>query len=214
MGLAVGSVVLAVGAGLPAWTPASAAVVDVDGMPSVTLRAERMTTRPAHLNAADNSAYLSSPSPAEPSSLSTWVGNDGSTVEDLPTPVAVNGGFGLERVQKTNTYRIRHYATGEVVRVDLPATDTATQIFAENRLVTQRVVDGERTLHLLEIPEGGGQPTDRQVSGILSDLGNAVANDDDAFVHGTTSDGRGGALHYKPAGGDAGRTALLRATWS
>jgi hypothetical protein len=209
VGLAVGAVVLAVGGGLLTFTPASAAVADDEEMPSVTLRAAPMTTRPANLNAADSSGYLSSPSPADPSSLSTWVGNDGSTAQDLPTPVAVNGGFGLERVRETNTYRIRHYATGEVVRVDLPATDAATGVFAENRLLTQRVVDGERTLHLLEIPEGGGQPTDRQVSGVLDDLDRAVADDDGVFVHGEASDDRGGVLLYRPAGGDARRTALL-----
>jgi hypothetical protein len=200
---------VAVGAALLTWTPASAAVAEDEEMPSLTLQAPLMTKRPAYLNAADRSGYLSSPSPAEPSSPSTWVGNDGSTVERLPTPVAVNGGFGLERVHETNTYRIRHYATGEAVRVDLPATDTATQVFAENRLVTQRVVDGERTLHLLEIPEGGGQPTDRQVSGVLDDLDRAVADDDGVFVRGEASDSRGGVLLYKPAGGDARRTALL-----
>ena len=196
-------------AGLLTWTPASAAVADGEEMPSVTLQAAPMTKRPAHLNAADNSGYLSSPSPAEPSSPSTWIGNDGSTVESLPTPVAVNGGFGLERVHETNSYRIRHYATGEVVRVDLPATDAATNVFAKNRLVTQRVVDGERTLHLLEIPEGGGQPTDRQVSGVLDDLDRAVADDNGVFVRGEASDSSGGVLLYKPAGGDARRTALL-----
>ncbi|MFE6177117.1 hypothetical protein [Streptomyces sp. NPDC056464] len=201
--------VLAVGAGLLTWTPASAAAADEEEMPSVTLQAARMTTRPANLNAVDSSGYLSSPSSAEPSSVSTWVGNDGSTVADLPTPVAVNGGFGLERVKETNTYRIRHYATGEVVRVDLPITDAATKVFAENRLVTQRVVDGERTLHLLEIPEGGGLPTDRQVSGVLDDLERAAADDDGVFAHGAASDSRGGVLLYRPVGGDARRTALL-----
>lgn len=202
-------VVLAVGAGLLTWTPASAAAADDEEMPSVTLQATPMTTRPANLYAADSSGYLSTPSPGEPSSLSTWVGKDGSTVEGLPTPVAVLGGLGLERGKETNTYRIRHYATGEVVRVDLPETDIATQMFAENRLVTQRVVDGERTLHLLEIPDGGGQPTDRQVTGVLDDLDEAVANADGDFVQGSTSDGRGGVFHYKPAGGEAGRNALL-----
>ncbi|MFJ8632492.1 hypothetical protein [Streptomyces sp. NPDC093568] len=208
MGSAVGAVVLAMCAGLLTWTPASAAVTDEVEMPSVTLRAAPMTNRPANLYAADDSGYLSTPSPAEPSSLSTWVRDDGSTVEGLPTPVAVNGGFGLERVQESNTYRIRHYATGEVVQVDLPATDRATRMFAENRLVTQRVVDGERTLHLLEISEGGGLPTDRQVSGVLDDLADAEVNGDGDFVQGAMSDGRGGAFEYKPDGA-AGRTALL-----
>ncbi|MFC5219862.1 hypothetical protein [Streptomyces coerulescens] len=205
---------LAVGAGLLTWTPASAAVTDGEEMPSVTLRAAPVAKMPAHLKAVDSSGYLSSPSPAAPSSLTTWVGHDGSTVEGLPNPVAVSGGFGLERVRETNTYRIRHYATGEVVRVELPATDTATEVFAENRLLTQRVVDGERTLHLLEVPEGGGQPTDRQVSGVEDDLDRAVADDDGVFVHGAASDDRGGVLSYEPVGGavwqfDTRRTALL-----
>ncbi|MFJ7071583.1 hypothetical protein [Streptomyces sp. NPDC098781] len=209
MGLAIGTAVLSVGAGLLTWTPASAAVTGDEEMPSVTLRARHMTTRPANLYAADSSGYLSSPAPTDPSSVSTWVGNDGSTIENLPTPVAVLGGLGLEREKETNTYRIRHYATGEVARVDLPATDTATHMFAENRLVTQRVVDGAKSLHLLEIPKGGGPPTDRQVAGTLEDLATAVADSDGEFVQDTTSDGRGGVFHYKPAGGDAGRTALL-----
>ncbi|MER5941649.1 hypothetical protein ABT121_30535 [Streptomyces sp. NPDC001928] len=209
MGLAVGAAVLSVGAGLLTWTPASAAVTDDEEMPSVTLQAAHMTTRPTHLNAADSSGYLSSPSPTDPASLSTWVGDDGSTIEGLPTPVAVLGGLGLERVQQTNSYRIRHYATGEVVQVDLPATDTATKMFAENRLVTQRVVDGEITLHLLDIPDGGGPPTDRPVAEIQNDVGHGVANAEDFFVHDATSDGRGGVFHYRPADGDAGPTALL-----
>ncbi|MGW2052458.1 hypothetical protein ACWCOZ_00810 [Streptomyces sp. NPDC001840] len=212
MGLAVGAVVLAAGAGLLTWT-----VADDEDMPSVTLRAARVAARPANLNTVDSSGYLSSPSPGSPSSLSTWVGFDGSTVEGLPTPVAVNGGYGLERVAKTGTYRIRHYATGEVTQVDLPATDTSTDVFAENRLMTLRVVDGERTLHLLEIPEGGGQPTDRQVSGVLDDLGFVVPGplDDlaavveEARVYEAASDDRGGLLRYKTVNKDGWQTALL-----
>ncbi|MFF5305369.1 hypothetical protein ACFY5F_39030 [Streptomyces sp. NPDC013161] len=198
--------------GLLVWRSAPAVVAD-DGTASATLRAARLNQpTPAYLNAADSSGYLSSQTPETPASLSAWVGRDGSTVEDLPTPIAVNGGFGLERAGETNTYRIRHYATGEVTRIDLPATDTSTDVFAGNRLMTLRADGDRRTLHLLEFPEGGGQPVDRQVSGFQEDITRRQPTDpglDGPYHRAVASDGRGGVLRYMTVNYGTWRDALV-----
>ncbi|MDX6355841.1 MAG: hypothetical protein QOF98_2744 [Streptomyces sp.] len=209
-GLTSVAVVLAVGAGLlsgtaatavattPTTTTASAADV---ALPSVTLPgADRAAPRQAYLYTADDSGYLSAPTYYDQTTTSAWIGDDGSVKTGLPTPIAVNGGYGLERVGTTSSYRIRHYATGEVTQFDLPAGDTYTGIFAENLLVTARQTNGKWTLHQWEIPAGGGQPVDRPVTGVPAGF---------AYLYEPSSDATGAAFWYKQAGGAAPWGTLL-----
>ncbi|WP_405770326.1 FG-GAP-like repeat-containing protein [Streptomyces sp. NBC_01538] len=194
---------LAVVAGLLQFAAGPAVAADGGDMPSVTLTgAHRAAPRQAFLAAADNSGYLSVPSPY---GLARWTGRDGST-RDIPYrayATAYNGGLGLEKVpQTTNVYQIRHYATDKVTRFYVPAGDRVTRVFAENRLLVSRQVGGKWTLHLLEMPTGGGKPVDRQVTG--------VADDFNGWMLEEASDTRGAAFWYKPADDHAPwRTALL-----
>lgn len=197
---------LALGAGLLGTVaPAAVAAPAADApasMPTATLPGERMALpRASGIVAADGSGYLSAREARFPDGELTWVADDGRKVEHLPGAHAFNGGHGLERVPGTNSYRVRHYATGKTVRFDLPATDTATEIFAADRLVTLRRSSTGNTLHLWEVPAGGGAPVARLISGVPGDMGPAVYT--------PASDSRGAAFWWKPVGGGAWRTALL-----
>lgn len=193
------------GAGLAGTATPTAAADRTTGareLPSTTLPGARMALpRAAGALAADDTGFLSSAQPRFPEGRATWVRNDGSTVEDLPNAAAYNGGYGLERVPDSQDRRIRHYASGTVVTVDVPDTDTATDIFAKNRLVTLRKVAGKNTLRLLEVGPGGGKPVDRAVTGLPDDMG--------PFAYTPASDGKGAAFWYKPVGGGPYRTGLL-----
>ncbi|MEU6345961.1 VCBS repeat-containing protein [Streptomyces sp. NPDC046977] len=208
-GLAAVVVALAVGVGASPWTPAPAAAAPAagDDLPSLTLRGQReQGPRWMNLVTADASGYLTGAPPAglfseAPRAPVAWVGPDGRTLPAPVEPLAVNGGFGLERVGSTSTYRIRHYATGALTTFQVPATDTVTKIFAQNRLLTRRIVDGKGTLHLWEIPAGGGAPVDREVSGVLPDI--------TGYINFPTSDAQGAAFEYTSADGTAWHTVLL-----
>jgi FlgD Ig-like domain len=192
------------GAGCDQAVAARAGGTAAVSLPSTVIPAVRMTVpRSAGLVAGDGKGYLSATEARFPSGSMTWVGDDGSTREGMPEAVAFNGGYGLERVQGSTTgYRIRHYVTGKSVRVDVPAGDTATGMFSARRLVTLRQANGRWTLHILEVPDGGGTPVDRLVTGVPADMGPAVET--------PTSDARGAAFWYKPpGGGGTWRTGLL-----
>ncbi|MFJ8535441.1 hypothetical protein [Streptomyces sp. NPDC093591] len=213
--------VLAVGAGLVPSAEAGSAVADSAGMPSVTLKGELgPLTKPAAPISADDSGFLSFGTESGNPARFTWERRDGTYVNGLPQPLhlddmrggaappagpapsrvwGVNGGFGLERVGTTRSYRIRDYDTGKAVEFDLPAGDTATTVFAENRLMTLRKTVGKWTLHLLEMPAAGGRPVDRLVSGVPDTLPGTVT---DALV-----DSRGAAIHFGE--GPHGIQALL-----
>jgi hypothetical protein len=198
--------VLAVGAGLVPSAEAGPAVAAGAGMPSVTLKGEPgPRTKPAVPISADDSGFLSyNTGMGTPGSPFTWERRDGTYVNGLPTPLrlddvwGVNGKFGLERAGTTRTYRIRNYDTGKVVQFDLPAGDTATTVFAENRLMTLRKTGGKWTLHLLKIPAAGGRPVDQPVSGVPDTLPGTVTS---ALV-----DSRGAAIGF---GGPHGIQTLL-----
>ncbi|MFH8368559.1 hypothetical protein [Streptomyces sp. NPDC018031] len=196
---------LALGAGLLGSAGPAVAAPTADtpaAMPSVTVPGERMALpRSSGIVAADGTGYLSSREARFPHGPLLWVADDGRRVENLPPTRAFNGGHGLEQVPGTGSFRIRHYATGDTVRFDLPATDTVTGIFAADRLVTLRRADGRNTLHLWEVPAGGGAPVDRPIGGVPDDMGPAVYT--------PASDSRGAAFWWKPVGGGAWRTALL-----
>ncbi|WP_405818816.1 FG-GAP-like repeat-containing protein [Streptomyces sp. NBC_01390] len=197
--------VLAMTAGLLQFASGPAVAADGDGMPTVTLTGvHRAAPRQAFLAAADDTGYLSVPQPSLTDSQATWIGRDGSTREfgraDLNR---YNGGLGLEKPSgTTNVFQIRRYATNQVTRFYVPAGDRVTGVFAENRLLVARQVAGKWTLHLLEMPVGGGQPVDRLVSG--------VGDDFSGTVYEPASDTRGGAFWYKQADGSSPwRTALV-----
>ncbi|MEH0420423.1 FG-GAP repeat domain-containing protein [Streptomyces sp. B21-083] len=197
---------LAMTAGLLQFASGPAAAADGGGMPTVTLTgAHRAAPRQAFLTAADDSGYLSVPEPYSYSSPATWTGRDGSTREfpDHAYSNFYNGGLGLEKPPgTTNVWQIRRYATNKVTRFYVPAGDRVTGVFAENRLLVARKTDGKWTLHLLEMPAGGGQPVDRPVTG--------VADDFSETVYEPASDTRGGAFWYKQAdGGAPWHTALI-----
>ncbi|MER0243100.1 hypothetical protein AAHZ94_13920 [Streptomyces sp. HSW2009] len=197
--------VLALGAGLTGTTtPAAAAESAADGpqVPTTTIPGERMALpRSAGAIAADGSGYLSSVSPRNPSGRATWVGDDGRKVADLPIAAAYNGGYGLERVADSQDRRIRHYASGTTVTVDVPETDAVTDVFAKNRLVTLRKVNGKNTLRLLEVPADGGKPVERAVTGLPDDMG--------PYLYTPASDSTGAVFWYKPVGDGPWRTVLL-----
>ena len=186
--------VLAVVAGLLQLASGPAVAADSQDMPSVTLTgAHRERPRAVNLEAADDTGYLAAGA--------TWVGYDGST-RSMPSvdARAYNGGLGLENVPGTsNMYQIRRYSTGAVTRLTLPPGDSVTDVFAENRLLVSRKVGGKWTLHLLEVPKGGGQPVDRPVTGVADDFG--------GYLHDGASDMRGAAFWYQTSGN--WRTALL-----
>ncbi|UIX32431.1 hypothetical protein [Streptomyces sp. GQFP] len=197
--------VLAVGAGLVPSAEAGSAVADSAGMPSVTLKGELgPLAQPAAPISADDSGFLSLGTESGNPAQFTWERRDSTYVNGLPQPLhlndmwGVNGGFGLEQVGTTRSYRIRDYDTGKAVQFDLPAGDTATTVFAENRLMTLRKTAGKWTLHLLEMPAAGGRPVDRLVSGVPDTLPGTVT---DALV-----DSRGAAIHF---GGPYGIQTLL-----
>ncbi|MFE6775181.1 hypothetical protein [Streptomyces sp. NPDC057702] len=202
---AVALALAALGAGLAGTSvPATAAgrAGEAPEMPSTTLPGARMALpRAAGALTADGTGFLSSARPNSASERVTWVRDGGGTVEDLPSAAAYNGGYGLERVADGQDRRIRHYASGDVVTVDVPDTDTATEVFARNRLVTLREEAGRNTLRLLEVPTGGGRVVDRPVTGLPDDMG--------PFLYTTASDDQGAAFWYKPVGGGAYRTGLL-----
>ncbi|MDX3458145.1 FG-GAP-like repeat-containing protein [Streptomyces sp. ME02-8801-2C] len=197
---------LAVVAGLLQFAAGPAVAADDGDMPSVTLTgAHRAAPRQAFLAAADSSGYLSVPSAYPGGSPARWIGRDG-TIRDIPNrpyTTAYNGVLGLEKVpQTTNVHQIRHYPTGKVTRFYVPAGDRVTRVFAENRLLVSRQVEGKWTLHLLEMPAGGGTPVDRPVTGVADDFAGWMLEE--------TSDTRGAAFWYKQAdGGEPWRTALL-----
>ncbi|MFF8813113.1 hypothetical protein [Streptomyces pactum] len=196
---------LALGAGLLGTGAPSAVAADGTGtpppMPTVTVPGDRMALpRDAGIVAADGSGYLSAREARHPSGTLTWIGDDGRQVENLPEARAFNGGHGLEHIEG-NSYRVRHYASGRTVRFDLPAGDTVTEVFAAGRLLTLRRSATGNTLHLWEVPAGGGAPVDRPVGGVPADMGPAVYT--------PASDARGAAFWWKPVGGGAWRTALL-----
>ncbi|WP_405537824.1 hypothetical protein OG787_34365 [Streptomyces sp. NBC_00075] len=204
-GVVSGAVVLAVVAGLLQFASPVAVAADGGDMPTVTLTgAHRVAPRQAGLAAADDTGYLSVRDAHVSATPATWVGRDGSTRE-YPRHAyayAYNGGLGLERAEgTTNVYLIRNYATGAATRFFVPAGYRATSVFAENRLLVARPVDGKWTLVLLEVPAGGGQPVERPVTG--------VADDFRGYVLSQGLDARGAAFWYKPDSGDGGRTALL-----
>ncbi|WP_051741026.1 FG-GAP-like repeat-containing protein [Streptomyces xylophagus] len=195
--------ILAVGAGLLPWAGAGSAVADSAGLPSVTLKGELgPQTKPAVPISADGSGVLSYG--VDSGERVTWERPDGTYVNGLPKPLrlgemwGVNGGFGLEQVGTTRTYRIRNYDTGKAVQFDLPASDKATTVFTGNRLMTLRNTHGKWSLHLLEIPAAGGAPVDHLVPGVPDTLPGTVTN---ALV-----DSRGAAIDF---GGPAGFHALL-----
>ncbi len=195
---------LAVVAGLLQFTSGPAVAAGGGDMPTVTLPgAHREAPRVGYLTAADNSGYLSVPWPYD-DAPAKWIGRDGSARE-IPSQAATiarNGGLGLEKAPRTkNAYDIRHYATNKVTRFSLPEGDRATKVFAENRLLVARNVDEKWTLHLLEIPAGGGQPVDRPVTG--------VGDDFDGSVSDPTSDRRGAAFAYVSTDGNRARRAVL-----
>ncbi|KUJ67682.1 hypothetical protein ACZ90_25810 [Streptomyces albus subsp. albus] len=198
--------VLTLGGGLigsapPASAGARTGTADTVPIPSTTIPGKRLATpRSTGMVTADDSGYLSSTVPLGHDGSATWVRDGGGTVAELPSPVAVNGGLGLERTGGGTGYLIRRYATGETVRFDVPSTDTVTGIFAANRLVTLRKTDN--SMHLLEIPAGGGALVDRPVTGLPADMSPAVYT--------PASDDRGAAFWWKPTGGGAPwRTGLL-----
>ncbi|WP_405819480.1 hypothetical protein OG241_29640 [Streptomyces sp. NBC_01390] len=182
-------------AGLLQWTSGPAVAAGSGDMPTVTLTgANRVAPRVAFLTAADDSGYLSFPGTALGNTPTRWNGRDGSA-KDVTSPRSetfYNGGLGLEKVPQTpqtrNAYEIRRYSTGKVTRFNLPSGDRATGVFAENRLLVARQVAGKWTLHLLEMPVGGGQPVDRLVSGVGDDFSGTVSE--------PASDTRGAALEY------------------
>jgi hypothetical protein len=192
---------LAVVAGLLQFASGPAVAAGAKDMPSVTLTgAHRAAPRQSFMTAADDTGYLAAPRPYQDDTPATWIGRDGST-RDFPQTwfYTYNGGFGLEQVT-WNVYQIRHYATGKATRFNLPDSDLITRVFAENRLLVARKAGEKRTLHLLEMPAGGGQPVDRLVTGMDDDfLGNTFAE---------KSDARGATFNYYGAG-YALRTALL-----
>ncbi|WP_371660832.1 FG-GAP-like repeat-containing protein [Streptomyces sp. NBC_00280] len=196
---------LALVAGLLQLASGPAVAADSGDMPSVTLTGpHREWPRAVALAAADDTGYLSAGRDAGPGDLATWVGYDGST---RSTPAvhayAYNGGLGLERVPgTTNVFQIRRYSTGAVTRFSLLPDDRVSYVFAENRLLVSRKIGGKWTLHLLEMPKGGGQPVDRLVTGVADDFaGN---------VYEGASDTRGAAFWYKPADdSNPWRTVLL-----
>lgn len=197
---------MAVVAGLLQFASGPAVAADGADMPSLTLTgAHRAAPRQAFLAAVDNSGYLSVPDRSYPEARATWNGRDGSTREITrkPRTSAYNGGFGLEKVPATtNVYDIRHYATGKATRFYLAAGDRATNVFAENRLLVSRRVDGKWTLHLLDMPAGGGKPVDRPVTGVNDDFSGTTYSE--------ASDSRGAAFWYKQADGrHPWRTVLL-----
>ncbi|WP_307630517.1 FG-GAP-like repeat-containing protein [Streptomyces turgidiscabies] len=199
---------LAVVAGLLQFASGPAVAADGEDMPSVTLTgAHRTGPRQMFLTAADDSGYLSVKRPHETGAPATWYGRDGSTRDFSGRPSyvrAYNGGLGLENVQgTTNVYDIRRYATGKATRFYAPAGDRVIRIFAENRLLVAREVDGKWTLRLLEMPAGGGKLVERPVTGVDDDFAGWVTYEE-------TSDTRGAAFWYKPADArEPWRTALL-----
>lgn len=96
-------------------------------------------------------------------------------VPSQASAIARTGGLGLEKAAGTaNAYDIRRYATNKVTRFSLRAGDQVTEVFAENRLLVARQAGGKWTLHLLEIPAGGGQLVDRPVTGVADDFSGLV----------------------------------------
>jgi hypothetical protein len=195
---------LAVVAGLLQFTSGPAVAAGGADMPTVTLPgAHREAPRQAFMVAADDSGYLSVPN----GNSVRWIGHDGSTrVVSYVSGTVYNGGLGLDKIPQTpptrNVYEIRRYATNKVTRFTLAAGDRATEVFAENRLLVVRSVGGKWTLHLLEVPAGGGQPVDRPVTG--------VADDFSGTLYVPTSDERGAAFEYiSTDGNNTRRTALL-----
>jgi hypothetical protein len=204
--LVAGAAVLAACAGLLSGAAPQAVA---DTVPSVTLPGPRMAEpRAAGPVTADGSGYLSSVDPGFPDGrVSSWVPFDGPTREDQPGARAFNDGNGLEAGpvgsdgQPPKHYVIRHYATGDTVEIDIPSTDTATHIFHRNGMVTLRQVGGKWTMHMLQVPEGGGPQEDHPLTNVPDDMGPA-AND-------PVSDSRGAAFWYNPQGGGASHTELL-----
>jgi hypothetical protein len=146
---------------------------------------------------ATDAGYLTS------SGSAAWVRKDGSFTDGLPLPVDLNGGYGLERVGTGRTYRIREYATATTVAFELPAGDTYAGMFEAHHVVTLRKTAGKWTLHLLEVPTGGGPLVDRPVTGELGDFGGGVYEQE--------SDARGAAFSYGTSAqsGIAVATAVL-----
>ncbi|MEU6228315.1 FG-GAP-like repeat-containing protein [Streptomyces sp. NPDC047042] len=184
---------LAVVAGLLQFTAGPAAVAADDrAMPSVTLPgAHRTAPRRAFLATADNTGYLATPRYYDSDASTVWIGRDGSSGQ-FPRAYfdTYNGGFGLEMVPPTwNVWQIRHYSTGKATRFTLLDGDLVTEVFAENRLLVSRQVEGKWTLHLLEMPAGGGRPVDRLVTGVDDDFTGNVFR--------PTSDNRGAAFVYQ-----------------
>ncbi len=201
---------LAVVAGLLQFaSPVAVAAVGQD-MPTITMPgANRVAPRVGFLTAADSSGHLVAPRPSDPAAPAKWISRDGSTKEvpSQVTTIARNGGLGLERVPDTlqarNVFDIRHYATNKVARFRLTDDDRVTEVFAENRLLVAREVGGKWTLHLLEMPAGGGQPVDRPVTGL--------ADDYNGWAYSPASDKRGAAFGYHAVGvgSDSWRVVLL-----
>ncbi|UIX33602.1 FlgD immunoglobulin-like domain containing protein [Streptomyces sp. GQFP] len=200
---------LALVAGLLQFTSEPAVAAGGGDMPTVTLPGtHRAAPRVGFLTAADSSGYLVAPRPYDAASPAKWIGRDGSTREipSQATTIARNGGLGLEQVPETaqtkNAYDIRHYATNKVTRFNVPAGDRVTEVFAENRLLVARQVGGKWTLHLLEMPPGGGQLVDRPVTGL--------ADDYSGWAYQAASDKRGAAFGYHATdGGNSWRAVLL-----
>ncbi|WP_405537070.1 hypothetical protein OG787_29225 [Streptomyces sp. NBC_00075] len=196
---------LALVAGLLQFTSESAVAAGGGDMPTVTLPGtHRAAPRVGFLTAADSSGYLAAPRPFDAASPAKWIGRDGSTreVPSQASTIARTGGLGLEKAAGTaNAYDIRRYATNKVTRFSLRAGDQVTEVFAENRLLVARQAGGKWTLHLLEIPAGGGQLVDRPVTG--------VADDFSGLVYHATSDERGAAFGYKSADGSFSWRAVL-----
>ncbi|WP_405818818.1 FG-GAP-like repeat-containing protein [Streptomyces sp. NBC_01390] len=191
-GAVSGAAVLAMTAGLLQFASGPVLAADGEGMPTVTLTgAHRTAPRQAFMTAADDSGYLSIPDTYTAELPARWVGRDGST-RDFPSrerPLAYNGGLGLERAEGTpNVMQIRRYSTGEATRFYLNAGDGISGAFAENRVLVNRKVDGKQTLHLLEMPAGGGKPVDRPVSGGADGFG--------GYALSAVSDKRGAAFSY------------------
>ncbi|WP_371664649.1 FG-GAP-like repeat-containing protein [Streptomyces sp. NBC_00280] len=182
---------LAVVAGLLQFASGPAVAADGGDMPTVTLTgAHRTVPRQSFMEAADDSGYLSLPTSHQLGAPGAWIGRDGSTREFTSRAYAYNGGLGLERAEgTTNVYLIRNYATGAVTRFYLPAGVRSAEVFAGNRLLVSRQIDGKWTPRLLEIPEGGGQPVERSVTG--------VADDFEGDVSEAVSDARGSAFWYR-----------------
>jgi hypothetical protein len=156
---AVGVAVMAVAGGLSAVGTASA---DTGGMPTVTVTQNYSAqARSTDIKAADGSGYLDG---------TTWHGYDGSTRADQPKADQYEGAYGLLRAG-SGTYRIYDYADGTSVNVTVPSGDSITGVFTSHSLLTVRSDEaGARTLHLLQVPQGGGDVVDRAVQGAPANL--------------------------------------------